>query len=53
MLQLHVAARANHVAACRALVDGGADALRRNGKNRTPLSQLKVRGRWLLGDRVS
>lgn len=44
MLQLHVAARANHVAACRALVDGGADALRRNGKNRTPLSQLKVRG---------
>ncbi|GFR51207.1 hypothetical protein Agub_g13556, partial [Astrephomene gubernaculifera] len=39
---LHVAARAGHVEVCRALVAGGADVLKRNNKNRTPRSQLKL-----------
>lgn len=30
--------------ACRVLVEAGTDLLRRNGKNRIPGSQLKVRG---------
>ncbi|GLC38176.1 hypothetical protein PLESTB_001091400 [Pleodorina starrii] len=39
---LHVAARTGHLEVCRALVDGGADVLKRNNKNRTPRSQLKL-----------
>ncbi|PNH12207.1 Ankyrin-3 [Tetrabaena socialis] len=39
---LHVAARGGHVEVCRGLVDGGADLLRRNAKNRTPRSQVKL-----------
>ncbi|WIA35240.1 hypothetical protein OEZ86_003701 [Tetradesmus obliquus] len=39
---LHVAARAGHVEACRALVAGGADVMRRNNKNRVPGNQLKL-----------
>jgi ankyrin repeat protein len=41
---LHVAARCGHVDICRALVAAGADPLVRNGKNRKPRDQLKVRG---------
>ncbi|GMH38839.1 hypothetical protein BSKO_06737 [Bryopsis sp. KO-2023] len=39
---LHVAAKAGNVEACRALIDGGADALARNNKNRTPRAQVKI-----------
>lgn len=39
---LHIAARAGHMEVLRALVDAGADPLRRNGKNRLPGSQLKL-----------
>ncbi|KXZ46400.1 hypothetical protein GPECTOR_44g75 [Gonium pectorale] len=39
---LHVAARAGHVEVCKALVDAGADVLKRNNKNRTPRSQVKL-----------
>ncbi|PNW87956.1 hypothetical protein CHLRE_01g008500v5 [Chlamydomonas reinhardtii] len=39
---LHLAARGGHIEACRALVAGGADLLRRNNKNRTPKTQLKL-----------
>ena len=35
-------ATAHALQVCRALFDGGADMLRRNGKNRTPRSQLKL-----------
>eukprot|EP00878_Enallax_costatus_P044984 GHUV01053803.1.p1 GENE.GHUV01053803.1~~GHUV01053803.1.p1 ORF type:complete len:376 (+),score=151.19 GHUV01053803.1:162-1289(+) len=39
---LHIAARAGHLGACRALVEGGVDVTWRNGKNRTPANQLKL-----------
>ncbi|KAG1676623.1 hypothetical protein FOA52_008752 [Chlamydomonas sp. UWO 241] len=39
---LRVAAKAGSVEACRALLDGGADPTKRNGKNRTPCSQPKI-----------
>ncbi|KAG2444244.1 hypothetical protein HXX76_001001 [Chlamydomonas incerta] len=39
---LHVAARGGHIEVCKALVAGGADVLRRNNKNRTPKTQLKL-----------
>ncbi|KAG2430363.1 hypothetical protein HYH02_013725 [Chlamydomonas schloesseri] len=39
---LHVAARGGHMEVCKALVAGGADVLRRNNKNRTPKTQLKL-----------
>ncbi|WIA15048.1 hypothetical protein OEZ85_001748 [Tetradesmus obliquus] len=45
---LHVAARAGHVEACRALVAGGADVMRRNNKNRVPGNQLKAEEAWRL-----
>lgn len=37
---LHIAALKGHVGACRGLVDGGADPLRRNAKNRRPREQV-------------
>ncbi|KAL6748036.1 ankyrin repeat-containing domain protein [Haematococcus lacustris] len=39
---LHIAARAGHVEVCRALLAGGADCLKRNGKNRRPREQPKI-----------
>uniref|UniRef100_A0A383VC11 Uncharacterized protein n=1 Tax=Tetradesmus obliquus TaxID=3088 RepID=A0A383VC11_TETOB len=45
---LHVAARAGHVEACRALVAGGADVMRRNNKNRVPGNQLQAEEAWRL-----
>eukprot|EP00775_Hariotina_reticulata_P012339 gene12339-12472_t len=39
---LHIAARAGHVGACRALVAGGAHVTWRNNKNRIPGNQLKL-----------
>jgi hypothetical protein len=39
---LHHAARAGAVAVCNVLMAGGADVLRRNGRNRTPGGQLHL-----------
>lgn len=40
---LHIASRMGHLEVVRALVDAGADPLRRNRKNRTPGGQLKLK----------
>ncbi|KAF5834940.1 hypothetical protein DUNSADRAFT_8128 [Dunaliella salina] len=39
---LHIAARVGSNEVCQALLDGGADALRRNGKNRRPREVPKI-----------
>ena len=39
---LHVAATSGNLEACRVLVELGADSLKRNKRNRTPASQLKL-----------
>ncbi|MEW5310120.1 MAG: hypothetical protein WDW38_001948 [Sanguina aurantia] len=39
---LHLAARSGCIPACKALLEGGADVMARNKKNRTPRGQVKL-----------